>query len=974
MRYRLEATDDNGAVSVGNFTFCLLSTNEAPQAQDDAFTVTEGIPLVITAGSPINLLTNDIDDIDVANEPLSVLVEPLSPPARADSFVLQNDGGFTYFYEGDSTVAGGTSFTDGFRYRITDGSFFSDATVQIRVTTVDDPPVLNAELEAQTAVVGVPFEFDVADAFVDPEGSDLFFSATGLPLSQTLEMSALGVLSGTPQSGDEGDFEIQVEATDQNNSAIGLFTLSIVANESPVAEQLPDVTVAFGELISIDTASFFSDPEQAELTFTLNTIPTTELQINPVSGLITGQIALAGDYLMTVTAEDSASNSVNSVFTLTQQAQPNRAPVFSGVIADQSVTIGDAINPVEGEFTDPDADTLSYEVSVLPAGLAFNQSTGVLSGTPGELGTTTLVITASDPDGLAVSSNSFNLTVTDVPNQPPVFTGTIADQSGTVGEPLAPFSGNFSDPEQEALTFSSTTLPAGLSINAATGVISGTPASETELVVTITATDAADASVSSNEFTITIDPAPDLPPSITGVDPSAQLTVQQEMTVEFEVSVDDESPATLDFTAVSDEPSIATVSAGGIAGQFTVTGESVGQAVITVTVEDDAGQQAEASVSVTVTAIPNDPPEITARSPAGTVNLEQDGQQQVNLTVVDESPATLAYAAQSSAPAVASVSVGAGGLFTISAVTPGSATIVLTVTDDQDESDSVSVPVVIDAPPDAPPQITARTPSTDLSLTEGDDQLVTLTVSDESLATLVFSGSSDNTAVASVVNSGDAYTITANGPGTAEITFTVSDAGGQSDSDSLVVTVGSANQAPVINGRVPADNTFTLAASGDTQVVTYTVTDESEPTLSYSATSDDTAVATVSNSDNVVTVTAVGSGQADITLTVTDDEGLSDTDTFTVVVDLAPQITARAPSTDLSLTEGDDQLVTLTVLDESLVTLVYSGSSDNTAVASVVNSGDAYTITANGPGTAEITFTVTDAGGQTPVGRVTLIP
>jgi len=78
----------------------------------------------------------------------------------------------------------------------------------------------------------------------------------------------------------------------------------------------------------------------------------------------------------------------------------------------------------------------------------------------------------------------------------------------------------------------------------------------------------------------------------------------------------------------------------------------------------------------------------------------------------------------------------------------------------------------------------------------------------------------------------------------------------------------------------------------------------------------------------------------------------------------APQITDRDPDSDLILGDGDSEIVTLTVDDESIATLVYSATSDDTDVVSVAPGSDgSYTITAEGPGTAMITLRVDDAEG-----------
>jgi hypothetical protein len=107
----------------------------------------------------------------------------------------------------------------------------------------------------------------------------------------------------------------------------------------------------------------------------------------------------------------------------------------------------------------------------LPSGVAFNAGTGVLSGMPaaGSGGTYTLHFTAHNGVG-SDATQTFTLTV----GQPPAFT------SGTSATFTVGTAGNFPVtatglPAPTLRESSSDTLPGGVSFNAATGVLSGTP-------------------------------------------------------------------------------------------------------------------------------------------------------------------------------------------------------------------------------------------------------------------------------------------------------------------------------------------------------------------------------------------------------------------------------------------------------------------------------------------------------------------
>ena len=103
----------------------------------------------------------------------------------------------------------------------------------------------------------------------------------------------------------------------------------------------------------------------------------------------------------------------------------------------------------------------------------------------------TVRVRVTDSDGAGFTKN-LTVTVTNVP-EAPVVTAIPA-----VTAPIsAPFTFNVSagDPEGTALTYSAVGLPAGLSINAATGAITGTPTTlQGATPVTVTVTDASGAS------------------------------------------------------------------------------------------------------------------------------------------------------------------------------------------------------------------------------------------------------------------------------------------------------------------------------------------------------------------------------------------------------------------------------------------------------------------------------------------------
>ena len=210
-----------------------------------------------------------------------------------------------------------------------------------------------------------------------------------------------------------------------------------------------------------------------------------------------------GDYgtnPITVTVTDAHGKSVSESFTLTVT---DPGPTGT-TIADQSASEGQAWNlDVSSHFAAPAAgDALTF-AATLPAGLAIDAHSGVISGVPtdGDYGTNPITVTVTDAHGKSVSE-SFTLTVTD-----PGPRGTaIANQNTYVGQSWSlDVSTHFIAPATgDTLTYSAT-LPAGLNIDAHTGIISGvtTTGDFGTDPVTVTATDAHGKSVSES-FTLVV--------------------------------------------------------------------------------------------------------------------------------------------------------------------------------------------------------------------------------------------------------------------------------------------------------------------------------------------------------------------------------------------------------------------------------------------------------------------------------------
>jgi len=125
----------------------------------------------------------------------------------------------------------------------------------------------------------------------------------------------------------------------------------------------------------------------------------------------------AGTRSVTVTAT-AGTLSTNAGFTWTV-TNVDRAPVMTA-IADQTSAENAAISlPVTA--SDPDGDALTFSATGLPPGLAIAPTTGVISGTLSYTSAGTRSVTVTATAGTLSTSTGFTWTVTNV-DRPPIVT------------------------------------------------------------------------------------------------------------------------------------------------------------------------------------------------------------------------------------------------------------------------------------------------------------------------------------------------------------------------------------------------------------------------------------------------------------------------------------------------------------------------------------------------------------------------
>ena len=401
----------SGFVSNGEFIKEIVRTSS--QEVDDGPYPKEQIDLVSDADGKITfeIYSTHVDlGGNIAYDNFRIRKKQDAPQLTNPTNQSNNDGDAVSFTvlatdsDGDNLTFSATGLPTGLSIepidassaRIT-GTITAAGTFDVEVTVSDGGRSDSAEFE--WFVNALPNLDSIADqttnlnesvsltaSATDPNDDPISYSAIGLPTGLSINEES-GLISGVPTAA--GDYIVEVVATDDLNGQDSV-TFSWIINSSPVLAPIGDQLTEPEGSVNLELSAEDSDGDQ--LNFASTGLP-DGLNIDPQTGKITGIVTKRDNYSVKVTVTDGLGGEDSETFmwainTLPTVNSPGNQKTEEGVAVSLIVNA-----------SDPDNDPLDFSATGLPSGLAIDQETGMITGTPTTAGMSTVTVTVADSFG-----------------------------------------------------------------------------------------------------------------------------------------------------------------------------------------------------------------------------------------------------------------------------------------------------------------------------------------------------------------------------------------------------------------------------------------------------------------------------------------------------------------------------------------------------------------------------------------------
>jgi hypothetical protein len=405
---------------------------------------------------------------------------------------------------GTPTAAGAFTFT----ITATDAS--TPAVTASTEVTITIAPAAPLALSAAT-LPDAQVSLDYATGLAAVGGSaPVNYTVTAGTTPPGISLDPSGALTGLPTT--TGTYTFTVTATDANaNNQSADFSLTV----NPLSQLTIDAPVPPPGVQGTPftwTPSAVGGTQPVNWSLTTGTLQ-AGLTLDPNTGTISGIPTTAGTSDVTLTATDSATPTpLTGQITATLVIYPVAPPTIASQDPSQA-TVGTPFDLALIATGGLAPLTWTVTGGTLPPGLSLDPNAGTISGTPTSPGWTTATITVSD-SSTPPQTDSRTVEILVVPaaraaGTPPTLT---QDTPPTAWALRNPFSYTFAATGDPAPTFTvaSGTLPPGLTLDPASGLLSGTPTKTGTFSFTVTAENGIDPADTSPALTLQIGRAPEM--------------------------------------------------------------------------------------------------------------------------------------------------------------------------------------------------------------------------------------------------------------------------------------------------------------------------------------------------------------------------------------------------------------------------------------------------------------------------------
>jgi len=346
-------------------------------------------------------------------------------------------------------------------------------------------------------------------------------------------------------------------------------------NNPPVITSSPIETATVGEDYTYTVVA--ADPDGDDLTYFLNTNPSTNMTIDESTGVISWTPTATGTYDVVVEVSDGELSDVQNFTIMVSEPEPiNQSPLITSIPV-TAVTLGETyICTIEA--TDPNGDALTYSLNACPVGMTIDSTIGTISWLPTAIGSYNVTVEVSDGELSDVQNFTIMVSEPEPINQSPFIT-SIPVTAVTLGETYI-CTIEAIDPNRDTLTYSLTACPVGMTIDPTTGTITWTPTALGSYYVNVEVSDGELSDV--RTFAIIVSPVP-VGPTIVSL-PPLEAVVGELYT--GQVTTTPGSNATLAYSLIG-APAGMTINS--ITGLINWTPAAAGEQAVTVVVANGIG-------------------------------------------------------------------------------------------------------------------------------------------------------------------------------------------------------------------------------------------------------------------------------------------------------------------------------------------------------------------------------------------------